>query len=92
MPATRDLLIHHGMVFGGTGASPHLAEVAVRDGRVVEIGDCPLPAENAARVMPPTSLRLAPSWVSRIPGHICVTWRSTTSAGACCSWRYKTSP
>jgi N-acyl-D-aspartate/D-glutamate deacylase len=51
MAETFDLLIQRGMVFNGTGAAPQLADVAVRDGKIVAISANPLPAENAAKVI-----------------------------------------
>lgn len=37
MQAVYDLLIQRGIVFDGTGAPPRVADVGVRDGRVVAI-------------------------------------------------------
>lgn len=41
-----DLKIENGTVVDGTGAAPRRADVAVRDGKIVAIGDCPEPAER----------------------------------------------
>ena len=51
MRPTYDLLIQRGTVFDGTGAPPRVADIAVRDGKIVEISTQPLPPENAVRTM-----------------------------------------
>ena len=35
-----DLLIKNGRIIDGTGAEPYLADVGIRDGKIVEIGKC----------------------------------------------------
>ena len=56
MRPTYDLLIQRGTVFDGTGAPPRVADVAVRDGKIVEISTQPLQANNAASRSAPDSV------------------------------------
>lgn len=51
MRPTYDLLIQRGTVFDGTGAPPRVADIAVQDGKIVEISAQPLSADNAARTI-----------------------------------------
>ena len=41
-----DWLIKGGTVVDGTGAAPYVADVGVRDGRIVEVGDITTPARQ----------------------------------------------
>jgi N-acyl-D-aspartate/D-glutamate deacylase len=54
-----DLLIRNALVFDGTGTSPHLTDVAVREGRVAQIGPA-LNAGRAAQVVGAEGLWLMP--------------------------------
>ncbi len=58
-----DLLIQQGQVFDGTGTPPRTADVAIKDGRVVEISAKPLPTEGAARVMPAHGMWITPGFI-----------------------------
>ena len=44
-----DLLIRGGTVVDGTGSAPYAADVAVENGKIVEVGD--LPGAHARRVI-----------------------------------------
>jgi N-acyl-D-aspartate/D-glutamate deacylase len=55
-----DLLVRGGTVVDGTGAPPRQADVAVRDGRVVAVGDVD---EPAARVLDADGLLVTPGFV-----------------------------
>ena len=56
-----DLLIKRGNVVDGTGAAARVADVAVRDGRVVEVGD--LPDADAQRVIDSSGKVVAPGFI-----------------------------
>ena len=61
-PAPRyDLLIRNGTVVDGSGAPAVRADVAVRDGRIVKVGD--LGQATAARVIDASGLVVAPGFV-----------------------------
>jgi N-acyl-D-aspartate/D-glutamate deacylase len=55
-----DLIIKGGRVVDGTGASSHIADVGVRDGRVVAIGDL---TEDASRVIDATGRVVCPGFI-----------------------------
>ncbi len=63
VPLPYDLLIQRGSVFDGTGARPRIADVGVRDGRVVAISDRPLLSTEAAKVMDATGLWVMPGFI-----------------------------
>lgn len=63
MPADYDLLIRQGTLFNGTGASPRVADIGIRDGHVVEISASPLPVESAARVIDAQGLWVTPGFI-----------------------------
>ena len=46
-----DLLIQRGTLYDGTGAPARVADVAIRDGKVVQISDTPLDGQSATRVI-----------------------------------------
>jgi N-acyl-D-aspartate/D-glutamate deacylase len=58
-----DLRIEGGTVVDGTGEAARVADVAVRDGRVVGVDDAALRDEPAARVIDATDLVVAPGFV-----------------------------
>ncbi len=60
-PPAYDLLIRHGTVLDGSGAKAFQADVAVRDGRIVKIGD--LAGARAAREIDATGLVVAPGFI-----------------------------
>jgi len=55
-----DLKIVGGMVVDGTGAAPRRADVAVKDGRIVAVGDC---EGDAARVIDAAGMLVTPGFV-----------------------------
>jgi len=72
-----DLLIQGATVFDGSGAPPVTADVAVRDGRIAEVGE---PGEGAHRVVDADGLALMPGIVD-VHTHFDaqVTWDRTLS-------------
>ena len=58
-----DLLIQRGTVFDGTGAPARVADVAVRDGKVVEISIQPLPPESATQSIDAQGLWVTPGFI-----------------------------
>ncbi|GAB2488932.1 N-acyl-D-amino-acid deacylase family protein [Arenimonas alkanexedens] len=58
-----ELLIQRGIFFDGTGAAPRVADVGIRDGRIVEISTQPLPTEGAARVIDAQGLWITPGFI-----------------------------
>lgn len=58
-----DLLIQGAQVFDGRGSAPHVADVALRDGRVVAVSAAPLSSVAAARVLPAQGLWLMPGFI-----------------------------
>src|SRR6266508_5578669 len=58
-----DLLIKNGLVVDGTGTAGRLADVAVRDGRVVGVEAPSRGSEPAARTIDATDLVVAPGFV-----------------------------
>lgn len=56
-----DLLIHGGQVVDGTGVPPRQADVGVRDGRIVAVGD--LEDALAHQVLDATGLYVAPGFI-----------------------------
>lgn len=63
MPLPYDLLIQRGTVFDGTGAPPIVADVAIRDGKIVQISSTPLPAESATRAIDATGQWVTPGFI-----------------------------
>lgn len=63
-PATArfDLIIRHGTVFDGTGASPIVADVGVSGDRIVAVGD--LSRDHAAQEEDATGLYVTPGFIS----------------------------
>jgi len=55
-----DLIIKGGTVVDGTGAKPVLSDVAIKDGRIAEVGKI---SDQAARVLNADGLMVAPGWV-----------------------------
>lgn len=43
-----DLLIRGGTVVDGTGSAPYAADVAVENGRIVEVAPCPEPTPGGS--------------------------------------------
>ncbi len=77
---TYDLKITGGTLLDGTGAAPRIADVAVRDGRIVAVGACP---EDAARTLDATGLWVTPGFVdihTHYDGQ--VSWDETLSPSA----------
>ena len=60
-PAPYDVLIRNGLVFDGTGATPVRADVALRSGRIVQVGD--LAGEQAVRWIDASGLAVAPGFI-----------------------------
>lgn len=58
-----DLLIQGGMVFDGTGAPPRRADVAVRDGKIVEISEQRLRPEGATKVIDAAGQWITPGFI-----------------------------
>jgi N-acyl-D-aspartate/D-glutamate deacylase len=58
-----DLIIQRGTVFDGNGNAPKVADVAVRDGKIVAISDKPLPTEGVARVLPAHGQWVTPGFI-----------------------------
>ncbi len=58
-----DLLLRGGTVIDGTGAPGVRADVGVRDGRVVEVGDLAAEADGAATVVDADGLVIVPGFV-----------------------------
>ncbi len=56
-----DLVIRGGTVIDGTGAPSRVADVAVDEGRITEVGS--LPVEPAVRTVDADGLMVAPGWV-----------------------------
>lgn len=56
-----DLVLKGGEVFDGTGVAGKIADVAIRDGRIVAVGDVPL--EDAAEVIDVTGLAVSPGFI-----------------------------
>ncbi|MEL4177399.1 N-acyl-D-amino-acid deacylase family protein [Roseateles sp. PN1] len=63
MDTSYDLLIQGGTVMDGSGAPAFVADVALRQGKVVEISRAPLPTECAARVLPAQGLWVTPGFI-----------------------------
>ncbi|WP_151774154.1 N-acyl-D-amino-acid deacylase family protein [Streptomyces abyssomicinicus] len=76
-----DLLITGGTVVDGTGSAPRRADVAVRDGSIVEVGD-PNPAARAATVIDATGLTVTPGFID-LHSHADFTLLETPDAEAC---------
>src|SRR4051812_47081774 len=57
---TLDLVVRGGLVVDGTGAPARRADIAVRDGRIVEIGDV---SDNATRTIDANGLVVAPGFI-----------------------------
>ena len=56
-----DVLLRGGMVIDGTGSQARRADVAIRDGRIVAVGD--LTDRNAARVIDASGLYVTPGFI-----------------------------
>lgn len=56
-----DLVLKGGEVFDGTGTAGRIADVAIRDGRIVEVGD--IPVEDAAEVIDVAGLAVSPGFI-----------------------------
>src|SRR5215216_15018 len=57
-----DLILRHGTVIDGTGAPPFVADVAVRAGRIVKIGD--LESDPATTELDVQGLMVAPGFIN----------------------------
>ena len=55
-----DVVIKGGTVVDGTGALPFVADIGVRDGRIVEVGTV---TEDAARTIDAAGILVTPGWV-----------------------------
>jgi N-acyl-D-aspartate/D-glutamate deacylase len=60
-PAAIDILIRGGQVLDGTGAAATRADVAIRDGRIIEVGS--LEGRTATRTIDATGLIVAPGFI-----------------------------
>ena len=56
-----DLLIRGGTVVDGTGSAPYAADVAVENGKIVEVGD--LPGAHARRVISADGKLVTPGFI-----------------------------
>src|SRR6266850_7855601 len=73
-----DLLIRGATVFDGSGAAPVTADVAIREGRIAEVGG---PADGARRVVDADGLALMPGIVDVHTHYDAqITWDPTLSA------------
>ncbi|QXC63348.1 amidohydrolase family protein [Aquihabitans sp. G128] len=75
-----DIVIKGGTVVDGSGAPAFVADVAVRDGRIVAVGSV---TEEAARTIDATGLLVTPGWVdvhTHYDGQ--VTWDDTMESSA----------
>lgn len=63
MPIKYDLLIQRGTVFDGTGAPPRIADIGVRDGRIVAISESVLAQSDAARMIDADGLWVTPGFI-----------------------------
>lgn len=61
-----DVIVRGGQVIDGTGSSPFVADVAIKDGRIVDIGD--LSSERAKRVVDAAGLVVTPGFVDMMGG------------------------
>jgi len=62
-PAPYELLIRRAQVFDGSGSPPRLADVAVREGKIVAFSDTPLDAAQAQQVIEGEGLWLMPGFI-----------------------------
>ncbi len=60
-PVPVDLLLRRGLVFDGSGTEPRIADVAVRDGRIVAVGD--LGDLAATQTLDVTGKAIAPGFI-----------------------------
>jgi N-acyl-D-aspartate/D-glutamate deacylase len=58
-----DLLIQRGTVFDGTGAPARVADVAVKDGKVIDISTLPLSPASAAKLIDAQGLWVTPGFI-----------------------------
>jgi N-acyl-D-aspartate/D-glutamate deacylase len=58
-----DILIRGGMIVDGTGGSPYRADVAIKDGRISEIGKAGSGLSRATRTIDADGLMVTPGWV-----------------------------
>lgn len=75
--ATYDLLLKGGTIIDGTGAPRFQADIGIRDGRIVEIGDI---AGEAAEVVDATGLIVAPGTVDHHTHYDAQIFRDATCA------------
>lgn len=77
-PPALDLIIQGGRVIDGTGSPARPADVAVADGRIVEVGD--LSSERAERVIQADGLVLSPGFIDMMGGSSLPLLRDAASA------------
>ena len=56
-----DLLIQGGTILDGTGDEPFVADVAVSDGRIVDLGN--LPEDSAGEILDASECVVAPGFI-----------------------------
>ncbi|MHB9755706.1 N-acyl-D-amino-acid deacylase family protein [Streptomyces sp. BYX5S] len=80
-PTSYDVLITGGTVLDGTGAAPVRADVAVRGGRIVRVGERE-PDASAATVLDATGLTVTPGFID-LHSHADFSVRAQPDAEAC---------
>ncbi len=61
---TYDVILHHGLVFDGSGGPGYIADIGLRGDRIAAIGD--LSADEAKRFVNATNLAIAPGFVNML--------------------------